>query len=328
MKAFPRIFPRPAVVKRLAATVILSAMTIGSALAAYPEKPVTVIIPLGAGGSHDLNARVISSVLPTYLGQPVIVQLMPGSGGATGTSAAAAAAADGYTLLFTHNFIDQLQQHVTKLPYNTTKDFVTVVRTNSAAPSIIVRKDSKWQSFADMVAWGKQNPGKLRFGHSGNWGAFMVPGAMLLSDAGVKATLVPHKGGGPALQALLAGDIDVTMALPSVIDSQGDAIRVLASVSATTLTKGVPTTVELGFKGIDQVGTMNRVMLAPRGVPADVLAKLRSAFVKLNDDKTYMTLMKKLGEGTDMIDGESYEKIRANQSVKYKALVDQLKGGK
>ena len=98
----------------------------------YPDRPITMIIPLGAGGSHDLNARVMTSVLPQILGQPVVVQLMPGAGGQTGTAAAASAPADGYTLLFTHNFIDELQQFVTTLPNSPNDDFVAVSRTNTA----------------------------------------------------------------------------------------------------------------------------------------------------------------------------------------------------
>jgi tripartite-type tricarboxylate transporter receptor subunit TctC len=98
---------------------VAAAVSAGVALAGaaafaedYPTKPITMIIPLGAGGSHDLNARVMTSVLPTYLGEPVVVQLMPGASGRIGTAAAAKSKPDGYTLLFTHNFIDELQQHL------------------------------------------------------------------------------------------------------------------------------------------------------------------------------------------------------------------------
>ena len=92
------------------------------AKADYPEKPITLILPMGAGGSHDRNARVFTSVIPEFLGNAVIVKLMPGASGQVGTAAAARAKPDGYTLLFTHNYYDQLQKHVKKLPYNTDKD--------------------------------------------------------------------------------------------------------------------------------------------------------------------------------------------------------------
>ncbi len=296
-----------------------------AALAAdYPSKPITMIIPLGAGGSHDLNARVMTSVLPSYVGQPVVVQLMPGASGRIGTAAAAKAKADGYTLLFTHNFIDELQQHVTKLPYNPNKDFVVVARTNYAPPSIVVRSDSKFKTLKGMLEYAKAHPGEVKFGHSGNWGAGMVPGAALLQAAGVKMTLVPYKGGGPSMRGMLAGDVDFTVAFPSVITSQGDKVRTLATLADKRVFKDVPTSGELGFPDVAGIATMQRVVLAPAGIPADRLAKLREAFAKLSKDKTYMTLLKKLDENDEFMAGVEYQKMRDKQEKSYGMLVKEL----
>lgn len=291
---------------------------------AYPSKPITMIIPLGAGGSHDLNARVMTSILPTYLGQPVVVQLMPGASGRIGTSAAAKAKPDGYTLLFTHNFIDELQQHVTKLPYTPNKDFVPVARTNTAPPSLSVRADSKFKSLKEMLDFAKANPGKVTFGHSGNWGAAMVPGAALLQAAKVKMTLVPFKGGGPAMRAVISGDADFTVAFPSVITSQGDKIRTLVTLADKRVFKDVPTSDELGYKDVADIATMQRVVLAPAGIPADHLAKLRKAFKEMSQDKTYKVLLKKLGENNEFMDGADYQKMRLNQDKAYAKLVKEL----
>ncbi len=290
----------------------------------YPTKPITMIIPLGAGGSHDLNARVITSVLPTYLGQPVVVQLMPGGSGRIGTAAAANAKPDGYTLLFTHNFFDELQQHVTKLPYDPNKDFVPVVRTNTAPPSLVVRADSPYKTLKDLLDAAKKNPGKLKFGHSGNWGATMVPGAVLLQAAGVKVTLVPYKGGGPAMRALISGDVDFTVALPSVITTQGDKVRTLVTMADERVFKDVPTSGDLGYPDVADAATMQRIVLAPAGIPADRLAKLREAFAKLAKDKTYKTLLNKLGENDNFMNGPQYEKLRMKQDKSYAALVKEL----
>jgi len=312
--------------KGIAATCVAAVMAT-AALADYPEKPITMIIPLGAGGSHDLNARVIASVLPSYLGQPVIVQLMPGSAGQIGTSAAAKASADGHTILFTQNFIDQLQQHVADLPYDPNGDFVAIARTNFAAPSIIVKSDSDFDSIESLIEHAKTNPGALKFGHSGNWGAFMVPGALLFNAAGALPTMVPHKGGGPAMQALLAGDVDVSMAFNSVIDSQAGAVKALVSVAPETQIDGVPTTGEVGLDGVDTVGIMHRVVLVRRDTPPEVVAKLREAFAAMTEDKTYKNLLKKLGENNVYMDGGDYEAMRAAQAESYKALVTTLTGG-
>jgi tripartite-type tricarboxylate transporter receptor subunit TctC len=294
------------------------------AAAQYPEKPITLIIPLGAGGSHDLNARVFTSILPEYLGQPVVVKLMPGASGQTGTAAAANAPADGYTLLFSHNYFDQLQQHIVDLPYQPTEDFVTVARLNSAPLSVVVRSDSEWASLEDMFAWAKEHPGELRFAHSGQWGAVMVPGAQLLQQAGVNASLTPFQGGGPALQALLAGDADFTMAFPSVIEGQGDKLRVLASAGEERLYPDVPTLQELGYE--EDIGVMHRIVLAPRGTPEEALQTLRDAFAKLPEDKTYVNLMSRLGEDpTTYMDGAAYEERRPQQSQAFQRLIEAFK---
>lgn len=317
------------ITRRVASCLGVAALALGltcnPAAAEYPEKPITLIIPLGAGGSHDLNARVFTSILPEYLGQPVVVKLMPGASGQTGTAAAAEAPPDGYTLLFSHNYFDQLQQHIVDLPYEPTEDFVTVARLNTAPLSVVVRSDSEWTSLEEMFAWAKENPGQLKFGHSGQWGAVMVPGVQLLQQAGVDASLTPFQGGGPALQALLAGDSDFTMAFPSVIEGQGDALRVLASAGEERLYPDVPTLRELGYE--QDIGVMHRIVLAPRGTPDDVLQTLRDAFAQLPENKTYVNLMSRLGEDpTTYMDGAAYEERRPQQSEAFQQLIESFKG--
>lgn len=304
----------------LGAALVLG-LGIGTAKADYPDKPITLILPLGAGGSHDRNARVFTSTIPTYLGNAIIVKLMPGASGQTGTAAAANAKADGYTLLFTHNYYDQLQKHVKKLPYNTDKDFVSVAQLNSNDASLIVRSDSKFKTVKDLVKYAKANPGKLKFAHSGVWGAVYVPAVRFFKEAGIKATLVPFKGGGPAMAGFLSGDADFTMAFPSTILGQGNKVRVLAS-GAKGLFKGVPSFGEAGYS--DDLGSMRRIIMAPSGIPADRLAKIQDALVKLQGDKTYKKLIKAIGEKMQFINGSDYDKLRPGQSVTYKALVKSL----
>lgn len=294
----------------------------GSVKAEFPDKPITLILPLGAGGSHDRNARVFTSTLPTYLGNAMIVKLMPGASGQTGTAAAARAKADGYTLLFTHNYYDQLQQHVKKLPYDTNKDFITVAQLNSNDASLIVRADSPFKTLKDLVDYAKANPSKLKFAHSGVWGAVHVPAVRLFKEAGIKVTMVPYKGGGPSMRGFLAAEADFTMQFPSTILGQGDTVRVLASGSKGQF-KGVPSFGESGYS--DDLGSMRRIIMAPRGIPADRLKKIQDALVKLQGDKTYKRLIKAIGENLNFINGPDYDKLRQGQSDTYKALIESLK---
>lgn len=303
---------------------VLAITSVAPAVAQYPEKPVTLVIPLGAGGSHDLNARVITSVIPSYLNQAMIVRLTPGSGGQKGTQEVARSAPDGYTLLFTHNYIDMLQQHIENLPYNPGKDFVPVARINSALIGIVVRGDSPYKTIEDVFEYAEANPGKLKMAHSGNWGALFVPAAQIMKAKGITFNMIPYKGGGPAMQALLSGDADVTMGFPATLSALIDSgkVRILATAGEKPMFEGVPTFPDIGIPG--DAGFMHRVVLAPAGTPEDVLKTLRDAFAKLQEDKTYNRLMSRLGENTDFIDGPAYQKMRENQSVEYKELVEDI----
>jgi len=288
----------------------------------FPSKPITLVIPLGAGGSHDLNSRVFTSVIPAFLGQAMVVKLMPGAGGQIGTAAAIKAKADGYTLIFTHNYIDQLYPLIEDLPYDTLKDLKAVCRINYAPASLVVRSEKPWKSLKELIDYGKKNPGKLVFTTSGNWGATMVPGARVLSQAGVDATYIPYKGGGPAMQALLAGDGDFMFSFPSQAQPLVAAgkIRALASAGNKEIWPGVPLFKDLGYT----VGKMERLVLAPKGVPEDRMQVLREAFKKLNGDKTYKKLMKRIGENMEFMDGPEYEKVRVVQKEQYRKLVKKL----
>lgn len=312
--------------RKLSLLFAAAAMALGlgtsGALAEYPEKPITLIVPLGAGGSHDRNARVFTSVIPEYLGNAMIVKLMPGASGQTGTAAAANAKPDGYTLLFTHNYFDQLQQHVTKLPYDTMEDFVSVAQLNSNDASVIVRADSPFKTLQDLVDYAKTHPGELKFAHSGVWGAVHVPAVQLFKEAGIQVTMVPYKGGGPSMRGFLAGEADFTMQFPSTILAQGDNVRVLASGGTERKFEGVPTFGELGYTA--DLGAMRRIIMAPRGIPEDRLNKLQDALLQLQDDKTYKRLIKAIGEYTNFINGPEYEKLRPIQKEKYKELVESL----
>ncbi|PYG31029.1 tripartite tricarboxylate transporter substrate binding protein [Pelagimonas varians] len=311
--------------KKLAvAAGFAAALLPSAALAEYPEKPITMVIPFGAGGSHDLNARVITSIIPTYLEQAMIVRLTPGAGGQKGTQEVANAAADGYTLLFTHNYVDMLQQYVENLPYDPLEDFIPIARVNYAPIGVVVRADSPYQTFEELVAAAEKDPGGIRMSHSGNWGALFVPAAQIMKERGISLNLVPYKGGGPAMQALLSGDADVTMGFPSTLGSQIESgtVRVLATAGAERMFDDVPTFAEVGVEG--DVGFMHRVLVAPKGTPDEVVAKLTTAFEALVEDKTFVRMMGRLNETIDLVDGPGYQKMREDQAVAYKELVDAL----
>ena len=291
----------------------------------YPEKPITMVIPFGPGGSHDLNARVFTSIIPQYLGNAIIVKLVPGASGQTGTAMVAQAKPDGYTLLFTHNYVDQLQHHVKKLPYKPLKDFVTVARINYAAACMIVLSKSKYNSVQDVFDAAKSTGGKLKLGHSGMWGATMVPMAQLLSWGKVSANLTPYKGGGPMVKGLLSGDVEAVLHFPSVIKGQGSKVKTLGCGAKEKSLGTPPTFDELGFTG--QIGYMDRILMAPAKTPPERIKVLQEALAKLKGDKTFKKFMGRLGENMEFMNGPDYEKIRSEKSNNYKSLVKQMTKG-
>ena len=312
-------------IKRTLGVALVATLGFGTAaMAEYPEKPITLVIPFGAGGSHDLNARIITSTIPAHLGQAMIVRLSPGAGGQKGTQEVADAEADGYTLLFAHNYTDMLQQHVENLPYNPMDDFVPVARVNFAPIAVVVAGDSPYNSLDDLVQAAKAAPGEINLAHSGNWGALFVPAAQVMKETGAEFNLVPYQGGGPAMQALLSGDADVTMGFPSVLGpllASGD-IKVLTTAGPERFYDDVPTFAESGIEG--DIGFMHRVVLAPAGTPDDVITKLEASFTALQDDKSFQRLMGRLNENTDLLLGDDYQALRVEQSVAYKTLVDSI----
>ena len=126
------------------------------------------------------------------------------------------------------------------------------------------------------------------------------------------------------MRGVLAGDVDFTVAFPSVITSQGDKVRTLVTLADKRVFKDVPTSGELGFPNVAGIATMQRIVLAPAAIPKDRLAKLREGFVKMSKDKTYMTLLKKLDENDEFMSGDQYQTMREKQDKSYAALVKEL----
>ena len=247
-----------------------------------------------------------------------------GAGGQKGTQEVADAAADGYTLLFAHNYTDMLQQHVENLPYDPINDFVPIARVNYAPIAVVVRGDSEYQTFDELTKAAADNPGAINLAHSGNWGALFVPAAQVMKETGAVFNLVPYKGGGPAMQALLSGDAEVTMGFPSVLGPlvESGKVRVLATAGPERIYDDVPTFGETGIQG--DIGFMHRVVLAPAGTPPEVIEKLEGSFSALLEDTSFQRLMGRLGENTDLMLGADYQVLRDEQSEAYKALVESI----
>jgi tripartite-type tricarboxylate transporter receptor subunit TctC len=298
----------------------------------FPERPITVVIPLGAGGSHDLHARGITSVMGDILGQPMVVKLVPGGAGMKGTAEVAKAEPDGYTIIFTHNAFDQIVPQTRDAGFDPLEAFVSVAKINQAEPILCAPADRPYKTLEEFVAHAKEHPGELNFGHSGVWGAGHIPTMQLLDAAGIEANLIPHEGGGPTLQGLLSGEDDVgyiftTQGRPHV---QAGAINCFAVAGNERLAddpdfKDLPSMAELGYADVSF--TMERIFMAPRGVPEERLKTLREGFAELIENKSFQGFIKNIGERVIFESGEAYEQKREQRLVEYKDLIAKVAGG-
>lgn len=275
----------------------------------FPVKPVTLVIPFGAGGSHDLTARAVTSVAADYLGQPMLVQLKPGGGGAIASDFVSKAAPDGYTLLFGGSGPNTTLPAIegrSKGP----DDFVAVCRVNYSPAIIVARPDAPYKTFKEMVAWAKSNPGKLVFGNTGPWGAGDLSWKMIIKETGIETKNVPYDGGGPALMAILGGHVDVSglfsaQTLPHI---QAGKLRVLAvtDTERDPSLKDIPTCKE---QGVNVVYLMWRGVLAPKGTPRGAIDKLAAAFKKMTEDKSVVPMIKRFGDEINFLGPDEFTKV-------------------
>ncbi|MEY4443833.1 MAG: hypothetical protein RL442_2833 [Pseudomonadota bacterium] len=265
--------------RRLALTAALLTpllAPLGAAAQEWPNKPIRMIINFAPGSSPDVLGRAVATPLSQALGVPVVVENRTGAGGIVGADAAAKAPGDGYTLLMASGSTMVIVPSLTpKLPYDPNKDLLPVAATARVELFLVVRSDSQFKTFADLQKFARANPGKLSYGSPGNGSTPHIGAEMLKSMAGIFAVHIPYRGSAPALQDLLAGNLDFFMdpgiAAPHI---RSGALRLLAvgSNKRSFLYPDTPTLAELGLKGYDAGSTHS--FYAPAGTPAPVIERL------------------------------------------------------
>jgi tripartite-type tricarboxylate transporter receptor subunit TctC len=265
----------------LAATLatVLAAVVSAPAFAAFPDKPVRIVVPFAPGGGTDLIARTLAEAMSKDLGQMVIVENKPGAGTIIGTDYVAKSAPDGYTLVistFAHAVNPSMMP---KLPYSTDKAFTPVVLIGRSPNVLVVRPDRPYKTVKDILTYAQANPGKLTFGSQGNGTSAHLAGELFKSLAKVDMVHVPYRGAGPAMTDLLGGQIDMMFATSSAVGSHIDAGR-LRAIAVTTADRspalqGVPTIAESGVPGYAAESWYG--LYAPAGTPHDVVMRLNTA---------------------------------------------------
>jgi tripartite-type tricarboxylate transporter receptor subunit TctC len=260
---------------------VLLSLTVGIVHAAYPEKPIKIIIGFPAGGPLDAHIRLLIDKLQTSLGQPVIVDYKVGAGGTVGAQFVAQSPADGYTVLLANTGTMVINPAIyTKSPYDTLKDFQPIARTAQQPLALIVNKDVAANSLKEFVTYAKANPGLLNYGSAGNGGISHLVPEMLKNETGIFMVHIPFKGSAPAFTDLIAGHVQfMAESVPQAANyAKQGKVKALAVTSAkrNPALPNTPTVLETGVANFEVVGFYG--ILAPKGTPPDVASKLSQAF--------------------------------------------------
>ncbi|WP_243736793.1 MULTISPECIES: tripartite tricarboxylate transporter substrate binding protein [unclassified Cupriavidus] len=270
----------------------------GAASDAYPDKPIRIVVPYTPGGFNDTLARTVGEKLTKLWKQPVVVDNRPGGNTLIGNSMVAKAAPDGYTLLITPlPFAALPALYGTKLPYNATKDFSPVIWAASTQNVLVARNDLGLATVKDIVDFAKKNPGKLNYGSTGSGSSNHLSMELFEKMTGTKLTHVPYKGSGPAVLALLGGEIDVLFDnLPNVMNQiRAGKFKPVAvtGLQQSTLLPNVPTVAESGVPGYE-VNVWFGIQ-APAGTPKEVVQKLNQEIAKALADPEIMKRFREQG---------------------------------
>jgi tripartite-type tricarboxylate transporter receptor subunit TctC len=289
----------------------LVSATASMAQSTYPDRTITMIVPFPPGGVADTVARPVAEALARELKQPVVVENRAGAGGALGIGVVARAPADGYTVLLSLSSISILPEAdklLERKPAYQLSQFKPIARFTADPTVLVVRADSRWQTFAEFLADVKQSPGKYNYGSSGNYGTMHVPMEMLKASAGFRMTHIPYTGAGPAVVALLAGQVDALASGPSTVVQQIQAgkLRALAHWGEQPLS-ALPEVPSLKQLGYPIRFAQWSALFVPAGTPDDAIRKLRAAAAKVAADANVRQVIAKAGSPIEYLDAPEFQ---------------------
>ena len=307
-----------------AATLALAA----HAQSDFPNHPVTVVVPFPPGGVADITARPVAEAMGRALKQPVVVENKAGAGGGVGMQYVARAKPDGYTALLalsSVSIIPEADKVLGREPMFQLNQLVPIARFTADPTVLAVRADSPFKSVADLVAAARKEPGKIPYGSSGNYGTMHVPMEMFSGAAGVRMLHVPFTGAGPAIVALLGGQVDALSTGPSTVMGhvKGGKVRVLATWGDARIAAlpDVPTLKELGY---DAQFSQWTGLFVPAGTPEPVIARLREAARFAAEDATFKSALAKVDTPIQYLDQPQFKAFWDRDARKLAEVVKRI----
>lgn len=313
----------------LAALCLAAAALAAGPAAAWPDnKPITLLVPFPPGGSTDSLARVLAPKLQEKLGTNVIVDNKPGATGTIGAGHVKRSPADGHTVLVSSLGPFVIAPHLIKnVPYDAAKDFDLLTVAVQAPNVLVVPAASPLKSVAEVIAESKKNPGKLTFASSGNGSSDHLTAELFWLQTGTTGSHVPYKGGAPAIQDLLGGQVEASFQNVNAVlqHIQSGKLRALAVTGdkRSAVLPQVPTLVEAGVKGVDVYSWQG--IAAPKGLPGDVKAKLHAAIVSALQDAQVKADFARIGIEVVANTPEQFAVFQVGESARWKQLIEARK---
>ena len=314
--------------RRLSAFLFLVLFPLAVAAQDYPSRPVTMIVPFPPGGVADIVGRPLAAVMEKSLKQPVVVVNRTGAGGAVGMAAAAKSAPDGYTILMALSSVSifPLSDRINgKAPAYEMSDLAPIALVTADPTVLVVRADSPWRTLKEFVATAKAYPGQINYSSSGVYGTLHVAMEIFANSANVKLFHVPYQGGGPALTALLGGQVHALASgpAPAVAQIKGGKVRALASWSTERLPllPEIPTFKELGYDAEFYIWSG---VFAPAATPPEILMKIRQAVRQAANSPEFRGAMDKVQTPVSYLDAPEFKKYWDADAARLRVALEKI----
>jgi len=315
------------IIKNITYTVAVIPLVIGAAVAAYPDKPIKMMIGYAPGSSTDIVGRMIANDLSLALKQPVVVENRGGAAGSLAADAVAKSTPDGYTVLFAQNGLAINVAANPKLPFNGQKDLLPVVGVAATPHILIVGNNSKAKNVADLIAMLKADPGKLSFGSSGIGNSDHMAGELFLATTGLQAIHIPYKGGSPAATDLVGGQIDFYFAgMPVGLPLyKGDKAHALAVTGKNRFSGApeLPTMQEAGVKGYEMA--LWQGMFVPAGTPTAIVQTLNNTILKILESPETKERFVKAGVQIAPMNTQQFTDLYNSDIARWKVVIEKAK---
>jgi len=310
------------------AAALLAAASAASGQESYPSKAITMVNPFPPGGVADVVGRPLASIMEKSLKQPVVMVNRPGAGGAVGMASVAKASADGYTILMGLSSIsifpvaDRING---KTPSYELKDFAPIALVTADPTILVVRADGPYKTLKDFVDAARASPGKINYSSSGVYGTLHVAMEIFAGAAGIKLFHVPYQGGGPAVTALLGGQVEALASGPAAAIGQikGGKMRALASWSdkRLELLPEIPTFKELGYDAEFYIWTG---VFVPAATPSPVVNRLRASVREAANSAEFKSAMEKVSTPVSYLDAPEFQKYWERDAARLKTALEKI----